>query len=220
MKKWLAALSAFFGLTSAAQGADIRTMSPNDILMSIPTISDDLAALEDAGEVGDADLVFHEDDWAQVEFYDRARLEEVKAKVSEFKVFEEANRQKHGWKKLYVRKIARTPMIVGSDPVARLASVIGVKPAAAPVITSAGQITGRVRNGFTLPLGGNVTLYGFTEDDGIPVLAASVGADADNLKLTDAFMKISDAERLILVDWRGQMILVGAKDGQIEVWQP
>jgi hypothetical protein len=220
MKKFLAAMSAFFRLTSAAQGADVRMMNPNDILMSIPTISEDLAHLEDAGAVGHADLVFHEDDWTQVEFYDRARLEEIKAKLSEFKVFEEANRQEHGWKKLYVRKIARTPMIAGPDPVARLGLMLGVKPAAAPVITSAGHVTGRVRNGFTLPLGGNVTLYGFTDNDRIPVLAASVGADADNLKLTDAFMKISDAQRLILVDWRGQMILIGAKDGQLEVWRP
>lgn len=220
MKKLLAALSAFFGLTSAAQATDVRMMNPNDILMSIPTISEDLAALEDAGQVGDADLVFHEDDWAQIEFYDRSRLEEIKAKLSEFKVFEQANRQTHGWKKLYVRKIARTPMIAGPAPVDRLASLLGVKPAAAPVITSAGHVAGRVRNGFSLPLGGNITLYGFTRDSRIPVLAASIGADADNLKLTDAFMKISDAERLILVDWRGQMVLVGAKDGKIEVWQP
>jgi hypothetical protein len=220
MRRLLGALSAFFGLTSAAQAADVQMMNPNDILMSIPTISEDLAALDDAGQVGEADLVFHEDDWTQVEFYDRARLEDIKAKLSEFKVFEQANRQKHGWKNVYVRKIARTPMIAGPDPVARLASLLGAKPAAAPVITSAGHVTGRVRNGFTLPLGGNITLYGFTEDSRIPVLGASVGAGADNLKLTGAFMKLSDAERLIMVDWRGQMILVGAKDGTIEVWQP
>lgn len=220
MRKLLAAASAFFGLASAAQATDVRMMNPNDILMTIPTMSEDLAALENAGPVGDADLVFHEDDWTQVEFYDRARLEEIKAKLSEFKIFEQANRQTHGWKNLYVRKIARTAVITGPDPVARLASALGTKQGAAPVITSAGHVTGRVRNGFTLPLGGNVTLYGYTQDDRIPVLAAFVDAGADSLKLTEAFMKLGEAERLILVDWRAQMILVGAKDGKIDVWQP
>ena len=58
MKKLLAALAAFLGLTSGAQSAEIRTMDPNDILMSIPTISDDIATLEDSGNVNDLDLVF------------------------------------------------------------------------------------------------------------------------------------------------------------------
>lgn len=165
-------------------------------------------------------MFFHEDDWAQVEFFDRARLEEIKAKLTEFKAFEQANRQGSGWKKLYVRKIDRAPVVNGPDPAARLTSVLGVKSGAAPVITSAGHVSGRVRNGFTLPLGGSITLYGYTQDGRIPFLAASIGGDADNMKLSEAFMKLSEAHGLILVDWRGQMILTGVKHGQIEVWQP
>ncbi|HRE81473.1 MAG TPA: hypothetical protein PLN52_10515, partial [Opitutaceae bacterium] len=80
---------------------------------------------------------------------------------------------------------------------------------------------GRVKDGFTLPLGGNVTLYGYTSPEGIPVLGASVGQNPDDIKLSQAFIKLSSVSSLVLVDWRAQMLLVSANtSGGIDVWRP
>ena len=89
------------------------------------------------------------------------------------------------------------------------------------VLYSTSTAGGRVKDGFVLPLGGNVTLYGYTTDEGIPVLGASVGQNPDDLKLVEAFTKLNTSAGLVLVDWRAQMLLISTKEsGQIDVWRP
>src|SRR5215469_9023072 len=91
------------------------TIDPNRILFTVPTISNDLAALEPVGEAdGDA---FHEDDWSQIEFFPKQQLATVQRMLEAYKPFEAANRVEHGWRNVYVRKIDRTPVIPGSDAV-------------------------------------------------------------------------------------------------------
>lgn len=221
MRKWLSALLTFVGVVSAAQSATVKMVDPKDILMTMPTISDDLAEVEKPGTVDDDDLVFHEDDWMQIEFFDANRLSEIQAKLTEFKAFEAANRHGDGaWKKLYLRVIARKPVVGGTDALGKLAQLLGTKPAAAPVLRTSGFITGRVRNGFTLRLEDNVTLYGYTLDGALPALGAHLGHNADQLALTKAFMKLNAEQRLILVDWIGQIVLTGTKNGEVEAWRP
>ena len=78
-----------------------------------------------------------------------------------------------------------------------------------------------MKNGFSLALGGNVTLYGYRDAQGVPILGAIIGRNPDDAKLTTAFMKLNADRGLILVDWRAQLVLVSvASSGQIETWQP
>lgn len=195
------------------------TIDPNSILFTVPTISADLAALEPAGEPhGDA---FHEDDWSQIEFFAKQQLATVRRMLEEYKPFEAANRVKHGWRNVYVRKIDRTPVIPGGDAVARLEEILALKAGPAPVLLTSGSIAGRVTHGFSLHLGGNVLLYGYATPAGIPVLGALLGDDPDHHRLTDAFITLNAAAGLILVEWRQQFILEGADpDRKIMVWRP
>lgn len=221
MRKWLSALLTFIGVASAAQSATVKTVDPKDILATIPTISDDLAEVEKPGTVSDADLVFHEDNWMQIEFFEATRLPEIQTKLAEFKAFEAANRHSDGaWKKLYLRVISRKPVVGGTDAVDKLAQTLGTKVTAAPVLRTSGFITGRVKSGFTLRLEGDVTLYGYTQSGALPALGAHLGNDADQLVLTKAFMKLNAEQQLILVDWIGQIVLTGTKDGEVEAWRP
>ncbi len=223
MKKLIASLLAFAGVAGSAEPAqNPQHIDPKTILFSVPTLSDDTAPLERADRTPNGtDLVFHEDDWTQVEFLPKSLLPEIRRMLKEYKAFEQANRVKSGWQKVYVRKLQRKPLVSGPQAVQQLGKILGAKAAGDLLLVSSSTSGGRVKDGFTLSLGGNVTLYGYSTADGIPVLGASVGQNPDDTKLSQAFTKLNSASGLVLVDWRAQMLLVSANaSGQIEVWRP
>ena len=223
MRKLVASLLAIVGVAGAAQPQPkVQTIDPKTILFTTPTLSNDIAELDPVDrQLNNTDFIFHEDEWSQVEFFPKAQLSEVQRLLSEYKPFEQAHRAQHGWREVYVRKVQRVPVVSGSQPVKHLEQLLGVSASAAPMLFSSSAVSGSVRNGFSLPLGGNVTLYGYTEGESIPVLGAIVGRNPDDSKLTQAFVKLSIRNGLILVDWRSQLVLVSvAPSGQIEVWRP
>jgi hypothetical protein len=207
---------------SSAGSPRMQTMNPKNLLFSIPTLADDLAALEPIDKPPTrGDVVLNEDDWAQLEFFPPAARPTVQQHLTELKAFEAANRKASGWKKVYVRKIQRLPVVPAPNPLRRLESVLGAKAGGPAFITSSNAIAGRVKRGFSFDLGGNIQLYGYAVDNGIPILAASVGPKADNMKLASAFMKLHKSDGVMLVDWRAQLLLAGvSKDGNIETWRP
>lgn len=212
-----------FGLSRTSDKEQkTQTIDPSKILFTVPTLSDDIAPLEQLeGPPSKDALVLHEDDWCQVEFLPRDRLVALQRIFQEYKAFELANRTNHGWRNVYVRKLQRTPLITGADALHRLESLLGIGTGPAPILHSSGTIIGRPVNGFSIELGGTITLYGYTTMDGIPVLAASVGPQPDDRLLTNAFLKLHHDAGLILVDWKQQFVLMGAStSGEIKVWRP
>ena len=222
MRNILASLLALLGTASPAQSQQKPgNIDLSKILYTTPTLSNDIATLEPiVGQPKPAELIFHEDEWSQVEFFPKSQLREVQRLLKEYKPFEQGNRATHGWRNVYVRKIQRLAIVSGDQPLRELEKTLGVNAAPGPILSSAGSVTGRVRNGFTLPLGGNVSLYGYLSAGAIPILGAYVGENPDDLKLTQAFMKLNSKTGAILVDWRAQVILVSTAAGQVETWRP
>lgn len=224
MKRLLTSLLTLAGITGSAQPSPVvQSLDPKTILFSVPTLSNDIAALEKMERASDAtDLIFHEDDWSQVEFLPKSLLPEIQRMLKEYTAFEQANRVPgSGWRNVYVRKIPRQPLVAGPEPVQQIEKILGAKRGGVLALYSTATTGGRVKDGFVLPLGGNVTLYGYTTNEGIPVLGANVGQNPDDTKLTHAFTKLNASAGLVLVDWRAQMLLVSTKEsGQIEVWRP
>lgn len=223
MKKFLTSLFAVACLSNAAPAQPtVQTLDHKSILFTSPTLSNDIAPLETVTrEPSKADFIFHEDEWSQVEFFTKDRLAEIQKLLKEYKQFEQAHRTQYGWREVYVRRIQRTPVVSGSLPIQQLERLLGAKAGTAPMLSSSNTISGRVKDGFSLPLGGNVTLYGYVADHGIPMLGAIVGHNPDDLKLTNAFMKLNANNGTILVDWRSQVVLVSvSKSGKIDVWRP
>ncbi|HTI70325.1 MAG TPA: hypothetical protein VMF06_10175 [Candidatus Limnocylindria bacterium] len=223
MKKLIAFLLAFIGVTGSAQrAAKPQNIDPKALLFSVPTLSDDIPALEpmDRAPKG-TDLAFHEDDWSQVEFLPKTLLPEIQKMMKEYKAFEQTNRVQNVWRNVYVRKIQRKPLVSGSAPVQQLEKILGVKAGRTLILYSSSTVGGSVKDGFTLPLGGNVTLYGYTTHEGIPVLGASVGPNPEDIKLSQAFIKLNSTSGMMLVDWRAQMLLVSTnRSGKIDIWRP
>ena len=221
------ALAGFLALivsgAPALADAPVQRMNPNDILFSMSTISNDAAPLEAfSGKPAAQDVIFHEDEWRQIEFFPKERLGEIERMLTELKSFETAHRKRIGWDKVYVRRLADAPVIAGRFALRSLEKTLGSKAADAPVVyTGVRTILGRVAGGFSLPLGGRVSLYGFTDRSGMAVLGADLNAPADDRVLTRAFAKLSARYRLILVDWRAERILISTSEGgQASVFAP
>src|ERR1700679_2343031 len=179
----LAGFLVLIGLGGRALAdAPAQHVNPNDIRFSTSTISSDTAALEPfAGKPSGQDLLFHEDEWRQIEFFPKERLGEIERKLTELKTFEKAHRKTLGWDKLYVRVLGTAPVLDGHRALKSLEKALGSKAAAAPIVyTGVSTIMGRVAGGFSLPLGGRVSLYGVKDDRGIAVLGADLNAPADN----------------------------------------
>ncbi|HEX8956824.1 MAG TPA: hypothetical protein VF798_11145 [Burkholderiaceae bacterium] len=196
--------------------------SPQTIQYSLPTISNDLPPLEaPMEEPSGADMFIEEDMWSQIEFFAGDRLDGIRHMLAEYSGFERANRTDAGWRQIYVRRIARAPVIAGASAVAELERVLGLPAGRAPLIYSSQKVSGKVRNGFSLKLEGNVSLYGHADEHGIATLGATLGYMADSTKLTDAFTKLHAAFGIMLVDWCAQVALVAVNSsGQIDVLRP
>jgi len=220
----LAGLLALIALGSRASAdAPVRHVNPKDILFSMSTISNDAAPLEPfSGKAGRQDLIFHEDEWRQIEFFPKERLGEIERKLTELKSFEKAHRKSVGWDKIYVRTLAAAPVLAGGGALRSLEKTLGSKAVGAPIVyTGTHTIVGRVAGGFSLPLGGRVSLYGFRDGTGVPVLGADLNAPADNQVLMRVFSKLNARDHLILVDWRAETALISVSaDGQVSVFAP
>ncbi|MCP1576162.1 hypothetical protein J2S30_004541 [Herbaspirillum rubrisubalbicans] len=188
------------------------------IQFSMPTISMDSIEFDMPTESSfDGAPQFHEDEWAQLEFFPGARLSEVKGLLTEFKSFEAKNRAQYGWKQIYRREISRTS--IGISPT-DLGHALSAKILPAPILTTSSQPIGQVRHGYSLELGTNAFLYGLQGNGQITVLGVSLQG-ADDMLLSDAFLKLNQRHGLILVDWRQQLVLTSINsNGQFELWRP
>lgn len=217
----LAAFGAGVATSAYAQG-NTQTMDPRSILFSTPTISNDVPPLEETDLPAADDLVLHEDDWRAVEFFQRSRTQDLQDKLRELKAFEAANREGPGWRHVYVRSFPSSPVIAGNAAVDGLGRALSATPGGAPILYQSPNIlVGRVSRGFSLPLGADVWLYGFTDGSGIPVLGASLRPGSDHDRLNNAFRTLHQSNDLVLVDWHMQMILMSVTpDNQLLIWQP
>jgi hypothetical protein len=219
MKKFFASLLN----PKAKQPSDeTQLLDPNKMLFTVPTLSHDIAPLEPLSEKpGTKDFGLHEDEWCQIEFFPHSQLKSIQNILREYKPFEQAHRFPSGWNNVYVRKIQRLPVLSATHPLEKLEELLGVKSDIAPFLFTSNMYSGRVKNGFTLPLGGNITIYGYVDNQDIPVLGASVGRNPDDSRLTNAFLKLNRSCGVFLVDWRAQLlVLQESENATVEIWRP
>lgn len=221
MKKILTAVLGALGVTATnveAEPPKVVIMPVESIQFSMPTISLDSVEFDmpTASSFKGAPQ-FHEDEWAQLEFFPRTRLSEVQQLLKELKSFEAENRIQYGWKQIYKRELSRTPL--GLSP-ADLGRELNAQILPAPILTTSSQPLGQVRHGYSLELGKNAYLYGLQADGHITVLGVSLQG-ADDMLLSNSFLTLNQRYGLILVDWRQQFVLTSVNsNGQFELWRP
>jgi hypothetical protein len=221
MGKFLTALVGLFAGAQPGAQADVQMVDPRTPLFSMSTIADEMAPVEPmTAQPTPEDVVLHEDEWRQIEFFPASRIEDVKQELRELARFEAANRTEQGFfRHVFVRHLPPPVPVAGT--VEALAHELGAQIGPGLVFFAGQSLVGRAASGFILRLPSNVVLYGFTGRAGIMVLGANVGEGGDHAALTSAFLTLHRNRGLIAVDWRAHMILAGiSADGQIEVWRP
>lgn len=222
LKKLFLAGLLLLGLGKAAMAAPpVTTVDPRNIGFTMSTIAADDLQFEarTATSPGDAPQ-FHEDEWRQIEFFPAARLPELQKRLKEFKAFEQQNRVPQGWKDIYARRIAGASLAGTSGP-KEIASVLQGAIAPAPILTTASAPLGQVKGGFTIRLAGSVLLYGIADGSTVNSLGAMVERGGDERVLTAAFTRLYRQYKLVLVDWRGQMMLTSVEpNGELGIWRP
>ena len=164
---------------------------------------------------------FHEDEWSQLEFFPGNRLEELKKLLAEYKIFESVNRGQYGWNKIYARTLQRNAILAGRDATISLASVFDASVGNSPILLTTSSVLGQTKSGFSIHLAEKVDLYGLSDETGITVLAAMLESGADDHILTQTFVKLNSKHKLVLIDWRNQMILTFVHaNGDIDIWRP
>ncbi|WP_266159415.1 hypothetical protein [Dyella silvatica] len=189
-------------------GYSLPTIAMDELIFVTPTP----ASFEGAPQ-------FHEDEWRQIEFFPAARLEELQGLLKQYKAFERGHRNANGWTEIYARQLPPVPVMPGRDALNRLAEMFRAGLGNAPILLTTSQALGQVADGFSLRPSSDVTLFGLADEHGIHVLSAII--DGDDRQLVQAFITLHAAAHLLLVDWRGQMILHAvAEDGKLAVWRP
>lgn len=220
-KLFLAGL-LLLGLGKAAMAAPpVTTVDPRNIGFTMSTIAADDLQFEARTATSPAGAPqFHEDEWRQIEFFPAARLPELQKRLKEFKAFEQQNRVQHGWKDIYARRLAGSPVAGTSGP-KEVASMVQGTMAPAPILTTASAPLGQVKGGFTIRLAGSVFLYGIADGSTVNSLGAMVERGGDERVLTAAFTRLYRQYKLVLVDWRGQMLLTSVEpNGELGIWRP
>ena len=119
-------------------------INPNSILYSMPSKKDFSKAAQ-----------FHEDEWAQLEFYPKIRLEEIKNILIKYKIFEKKHRTKNGWSDIFLRNISRKEILPNAN---LLLSLPNASQIPAPILTTASSPLGEVKNSFSITLGNDLIL--------------------------------------------------------------
>lgn len=213
---------AALALTGAGIGAQpVTTMDPRNIGFTMSTIAADNLQFEAPSAQSSAGAPkFHEDEWRQIEFFPAARLPELQKRMQEFKAFEQQNRVQYGWKDIYARRIAGSSLVGVAGP-KDVASILQGNIAPAPILTTTSAPLGQVKGGFSIRLAGAVFLYGVADEATVSILAAMVERGGDERVLTAAFTRLYKQYKLVLVDWRGQMILSAVEaNGEPVIWRP
>ena len=222
MLKFLVILVTISTNTISSKSTTMGTISTNNILYSLPTISDDKIIFEmpSMSTFKDAPQ-FHEDEWCQLEFFNKEKLDDIKKILKEYKNFEAKHRKKNGWSDIYLRKLNRDKLIDNSLTLDRLSAIFETKLLSAPILTTTSRPLGAVKNGFSIKVANGVLLYGTKENNKIKILAATIEPNTQSINLTKSFIKLNKEFNLILVDWLQQFILVSVdSSGKINIWNP
>jgi hypothetical protein len=181
----------------------IGQVDPRKLLFSLPTISNELAPMEEGTtKLGRNVLEMHEDDWRQIEFLSRRRQPEIEATLAAIRTIYSDHRVESGaFKEIHVRKGLAEPI---DEHTVDFASVNGLfNGDAAPYdgLSFAG-VAGTVLGGFAWRIAEGLDLYGRRRGTTVTELGLFLHGSPDG---ATTFMKsisrLADTHTLWLVDW-------------------
>ncbi|PTL78310.1 hypothetical protein [Vitiosangium sp. GDMCC 1.1324] len=180
----------------------IETMDTQKILYSLPTIAEELPAIEEGStKLGKEVLELHEDDWRQVELVALTLESSIETDLRAIAQIHQKHREGPGFNALHIREAVPAPMEGTWLTLLELRSTLGESASWFEGLAFRG-VAGLVAGGFAVKLPSGLTLYGTQKGGRIDVLALQRPASGANLE-GDARMLAALASRtqLCLIDW-------------------
>jgi hypothetical protein len=131
MRKLVTAALGLLGLGASAPATDaqVTSIDPRKVLFSMSTIAGGEVPYDQGTlKIEPSDFVMHEDEWRQIEFFPKSRLNEIKGKLAELAGFEKVHRVADGYRQIYQRDLPMAAVIPGPDALGSLQSYIGKAP--------------------------------------------------------------------------------------------
>lgn len=180
---------------------EIVHMDPNDILYSLPTISNDFAEVENAKTLENV-VVLAEDDWRQFEFLSIQYENEIENDLKGVLDIHKNHKEGIGFKEIYVRKVITKPLLAVSLSLEEVKNHFKVKHEYSGVAFNNAAAT--IVNGFAFLTRSNWLLWGqVNTNNEIKFINISRTSDSDigafSLKI-DPFLV---ENKLYAVDWAG-----------------
>ncbi|HZQ48335.1 MAG TPA: hypothetical protein VFC07_15065 [Verrucomicrobiae bacterium] len=174
---------------------------PDDILFSLPTISDDVGTA--AGNALPNEKIFsiHEDDWRQLEFVSQGLAHEIQLEIADIQNIYQKERSEAGFKKVHVRERIPNPFENRPITLAELESIF--HPQEKFEAVGFQRTRGTIPNSFAWKLDRDLILWGVTDQSGkIERLCVQGAPASENIALfSKAFSSFNSQYELIFVDW-------------------
>lgn len=178
---------------------EIFNIDPTKVLFGLPTISSDMALVEDVASLENV-LVLHEDDWRQFEFLSASLHELVQQEVQDILAIYHTQREESGFKQIHVRKRIAEPLLDVALPLESLAQAFGVEKRFSGVAFNNAAAT--IVNGFAWQTASGWIFWGQTDAQGnLAVLCLLPPHDADAAIMAKKIDDFVLAHALLLIDW-------------------
>jgi hypothetical protein len=184
---------------------EVKYVNPKDILMTLPTISNELPKVGTVPFSKDSYFDMHEDDWRQVEFISHEQLLSVEKELDNIRIIYEKhsvpinNSSINAFNHLHVRTLITDPIIFSerSPRIEELKELFGNAAGSLTFSTSGRKPYGFVENGFSFNCDDEVVFYGNLVN-GNSVATLGIRGH-ENAKMLCEGLK--EKYGLLLVDW-------------------
>ncbi|HGM5491681.1 TPA: hypothetical protein ACKP1B_003342 [Serratia fonticola] len=178
---------------------EICHIDPAKVLFSLPTISNDMAMVEEVSSLENV-LVLHEDNWRQFEFLSVSLHELVQQEIQDILAIYHTQREASGFKQIHVRKRIAEPLLNVALPLESLAQAFGVEKRFSGVAFNNAAAT--IINGFAWQTDRGWIFWGQTDAQGnLVVLCLLPPQDVDAALMAKKIDDFVLANDLLLIDW-------------------
>ncbi|HEY9786541.1 MAG TPA: hypothetical protein V6D17_14125 [Candidatus Obscuribacterales bacterium] len=185
--------------------ATAQVAAPDDILFSLPTISNDLGAVVSADTKGRRLYEMHEDDWRQIEVVSKALSPKIELELAGIEEIYRERRVPAGFfQAIHVRKEIPEPLAGCHLSLSYFKSALKAATAfdcIAYFNTSGLPANEVIQNGFAFEGAGGIIYYGLAQKDAVSVAGLKVMAVADASLAADTLSTLLSEFELVLVDW-------------------
>ncbi|HEY7087993.1 MAG TPA: hypothetical protein VH518_07880 [Tepidisphaeraceae bacterium] len=180
----------------------IQHADPREMLFSLPTIADELPAVEEASsKLGRNIIEIHEDDWRQVEWVHASFRDRIEEELAQIREIHDRDGDGPGFRRVHVRKAIPAPLEPAEIRLEQLRQALGDKTTSLDGLAYAG-VAGVVKDGFALRLISSLEIWG-TSLDGNVRAACFGSARLNNVPQPDVrnLADFAAQHDLLLVDW-------------------